>query len=135
VIKEMDDLKTGQQLFEYPNYIAISNSGDIFVTDSGTRTITQTDLTLCNTQTITNPILKPPLGIVFVNTDQLLVAVPDDHSIVALNLIRGTVTPLLGKKDGIRKPRAVAWCPASKKLYVSLGHNVNAKFLKVFNHE
>jgi len=36
VIKEIDDLKTGQQLFEYPNYIAISNSGDIFVSDSGT---------------------------------------------------------------------------------------------------
>jgi len=118
VVDEVDNWKTGKQVFQYPFYIATTSSGDIFVSDCGTCTIIQMDCTLRITRTFTSPMLKQPFGIVSVNTDQLLVAARDSHSIVVLNPTNGTVTPLLGQADGIQKPRAVAWCPASKKLYV-----------------
>jgi len=118
VVHAMDNKEAGKQLFQYPNYIAISNTGDIYVSDSGTRTITQMDSTLRITQTFTSPMLTSPYGIVTVSTDQLLVADMKSHSIVVLNPTSGTVTPLLGQADGIQEPRAVAWCPVSKKLFV-----------------
>jgi len=118
VIDVVDNQKAGKQLFQYPTYIAFSNTGDIYVSDSITRTITQMDRTLHITEPFTSPMLSSPRGIVSVSTDQLLVADSDSHSIVVLNPTNGTVTPLLGQADGIQQPEAVAWCPASKKLYV-----------------
>ena len=130
VIDEMDNQKAGKQLFQNKNFIAISNSGDIFVSDVGTRTITQMDRTLRITHTFTIPTLTTPHGIVSVSTDQLLVADRDSHCIVILNPTNGTVTPLLGQSDGIQKPRAIAWCPASEKLYV--GRCESRSTLRVF---
>jgi len=118
VIDVVDYQKAGKQLFQYPNNIAISNRGGIYVSDWGTRTITQMDGTLRITHTFTSPMLSSPDGIVSVSTDQLLVADNDSHSILVLNPTNGTVTPLLGQADGIQDPRAVAWCPASMKLFV-----------------
>ena len=118
VIDARDNQKTGNYLFQYPNYIAISNRRGIYVSDLTTRTITQMDRTLHITQIFTSPMLTSPYGIVSVGTDQLLVADKDSDSIVVLNPTSGTVTPLLGQADGIQQPWAVAWCPASKKLYV-----------------
>jgi len=117
VIDAVDNQKAGK-LFHYPNHIAISNRGDIYVSDWFTRTITQMDRTLHITRTFTSPMLTSPRGIVSVSTDQLLVADMKSHSIVVLNPTNGTVTHLLGQTDGIQQPGAVAWCPASKKLYV-----------------
>jgi len=117
VIDAMDNQKAGKHLFQYPYYIT-SNKDDIFVSDNGTCTIIQMDRTLRITRTFSSPMLTSPCGIVSVSTDQLLVADRDSHSIVALNLTNGTVTPLLGQADGIQRPHAVAWCPVSKKLYV-----------------
>jgi len=117
VIDAVDNQKAGKQLFKYPYYIT-SNNDDIFVSDWGTGTITQMDRSLQITQIFTSFLLTSPYGIVSVGTDQLLVANRASHSIVVLNPTNGSVMPLLGQADGIQKPRAVAWCPASKKLYV-----------------
>ena len=130
VIEEMDNKKAGKQLFQYPYHITISNSGDVFVSDCGTRTVIQMDRTLRITRTFTSPMLKEPFGIVSVGTDQLLVADKEGNSIVALNPTNGTVTPLLGQADGIQEPGAVAWCPASQKLYV--GRDGSQTTLSVF---
>jgi len=115
---EVDNQKAGKHIFHNPYFIATTSSGKIFVSDYGTRMIIQMDRNLRITQTFTSPMLTSPLGIVFVSTDQLLVADRFSHSIVVLNPTNGTVTPLLGQADGIQEPKAVAWCPASKKLYV-----------------
>jgi len=130
VIDEIDNQKAGKQVFKWPYFIATSNSGDIFVSDSGTSTIIQMDRTLRITRTFTSPMLKEPHGIVSVSTDQLLVADLERNSIVVLNTTNGTVTPLLGQADGIQKPWAVAWCPDSKKLYV--GSDKRQSTLSVF---
>jgi len=130
VIDEVDNQKTGKQLFAYPDNIAMSNSGDIFVSDSGTSTIIQMDRNLRIKQTFTSPMIQTPWGIVSVNTDQLLVADWKSDSIVVLNPTSGTVTPLLGKTDGIQQPWAMAWCPASKKLFV--GRTGDQTTLSVF---
>jgi len=119
VVNEVDNQKAGKQVFSYPFFIATSSSGDIFVSDYGTNTIIQMDRSLCITQTFTSPMLTSLYGIASVSTDQLLVADEKSHSIVVLNTTNGTVTPLLGREDGIQEPWAVAWCPASKRLYVS----------------
>ena len=130
VIDEMDNEKAGKQVFKWPYFIAISSSGDIFVSDCGTCTIIQMDRTLRITRTFSSPMLKQPFGIVSVSTDQLLVADKEGNSIVALNLTNGNVTPLLGKAGGIQAPQAVAWCPNSKKLYV--GRDGGQTTLSVF---
>ena len=130
VIDEVDNQKTGKQLFAYPYNIAVSKSGDIFVSDYGTSTIIQMDRNLRITQTFTSPMIKKPWGIASVSTDQLLVVDRDSDSIVVLNPTNGTVTPLLGKTDGIQQPLAMAWCPASKKLFV--GRNGDQTALSVF---
>jgi len=121
VIDEMDNKKAGKQVFKWPCYIATTNSGDIFVSDSGTSTIIQMDRNLRITRTFSSPMLKEPYGIVSVGTDQLLVANQEGNSIVVLNTTNDTVTPLLGQEDGIQLPDTVAWCAASKKLYVGRG--------------
>jgi len=118
VIDAVDNQKAGKQLFQNPYFIVTSNNDDIFVSDWGTDTITQMDVSLQITRIFTSPMLTLPCGIVSVSTDQLLVANRDSHSIVVLNPTNGTLTPLLGQADGIQYPVAVAWCPASKKLYV-----------------
>ena len=130
VIDAMDNRKTGKQVFKYPYYIATTSNCDIFVSDCGTCTIIQMDRTLRITRTFTSPTLTSPCGIVSVGTDQLLVADQDSHSIVALNPTNGTVTPLLEQADGIQQPWAMAWCPASKKLYV--GRDGGQTTLNVF---
>jgi len=118
VIDAVDNQKARKQLFKYPYFIATSNNNNIFVSDCGTKTITQMDVSLQITRTFTSPMLTSPYGIVSVSTDQLLVADLERNSIVVLNPTSGTVTPLLGQADGIQLPLAVAWCPTSKKLYV-----------------
>jgi len=128
---EVDNQKAGKELFRNPYFIATTSSGDIFVSDYGTHMIIQMDRTLRITQTFTSPMLTSPLGIVFASTDQLLLADEKSHSIVVLNPTSGTVTPLLGQADAIQEPRAVAWCPASKKLYV--GRCGSQKLLSVFS--
>jgi len=130
VVNEVDNQKTGKQLFQQPSIIAMSNSGDVFVSDYGTSTIIQMDRNLRITQTFTSPMIKKPWGIASVSTDQLLVVDRDSDSIVVLNPTNGTVTPLLGKTDGIQQPLAMAWCPASKKLFV--GRNGDQTALSVF---
>jgi len=119
VINDMDNKKAGKHVFQYPYFIAPTTSGDIFVSDHGTSTITQMDRTLRISRTFSSPTLTSPYSIVSVSTDQLLVADRDSHSIVVLNPTNGTVTHLVGKTDGIQEPLAVAWCTTKKRLYVS----------------
>jgi len=88
------------------------------------------DRNLRITQTFTSPMIKGPWGIISVSTDQLLVSGRDSDSIVVLNPTSGTVITLLDKTDGIQQPLAIAWCPASKKLFV--GSKNYQTTLKVF---
>jgi len=118
VVNEVDNQKAGKQVFSCPCFIATTSSGEIFVSDYGTDMIIQMDRSLCITQTFTNPMLTSPYGIASVSTDQLLVADKESHIIVVLNTTSGTVTPLLGREDGIQHPWAVVWHPVSKRLYV-----------------
>jgi len=122
VTRKLNYQTAGKELIWSPYFIAISESGYVFVSDCGTNIITQLDENLQFIQTFTfnSPMMKTPAGIVFVNSTQLLVAARDSHNILVLNTITGTVTTLLGQAEGIHNPRAVAWYPVNKALYVSL---------------
>jgi len=118
VTHKLDNQTSGKELFKFPRFIAISESKHIFISDSGTNTITQLDETLQVVQTFTSHLMESPAGIVSVNTTQLLVSDWNSHNILVLDTNTGSMTTLLGQAEKIHKPGAVAWCPASKTLYI-----------------
>jgi len=132
VVVEAENTMAGKQVFKNPIFTIISNDGEVFVSDIGTHTIVQMDRKFRIIQTFTSPMLTTPLGIVAVSTCQLLVVDRDSYNIVILNTTNGIVSPLLGQADELRQPRAVTWCPTSKKLYVGDNVTGRAKSLSVF---
>jgi len=129
VVVGAENKTAGKQVLENPTFTTVSNDGEVFVSDFGTRTIIQMDRNLSIIQTFTSPMLTTPLGIVSVSTHQLLVADRASRTIVVLNTNNGTVSPLLGQAEELRQLRAMTWCPTSKKLYV--GGNVPAKAISL----
>jgi len=124
VTHELTNQTPGKELFKFPRFIAISESKHIFISDSGTNTITQLDETLQVVQTITSPLMKSVTGIVSVNTTQLLVSGWNSHNILVLDTTTGSLTTLLGQAEKIHNPGAVAWCPDSKTLYICPTHTL-----------
>jgi len=118
VTHELNNQTSGKELFKCPRFIAISETEYIFISDSGTNIITQLDKNLQVVQTFTNHLMESPAGIVSVNTTQLLVSGWNSHNILVLDTNTGSMTTLMGQAEKIHKPGAVAWCPASKTLYI-----------------
>jgi len=124
VTYKLNNQTAGKELLQVPNNIAISESGYIFISDSRTNTITQLDENLQVIQFFTSPLMRTPVGIVSVNSTQLLVADRDSQIILVLDTITGNMTTLLGQAEEIHHPWALGWCPVSKTLYVSRFGNV-----------
>ena len=93
-----------KEVFEYSYFMATSTDGFIFIANYGTNTITQLDTNLRVVKTFTSPILRGPAGIVYVSPDQMVVVGAETHNIVTLNTKNGTMSPLLGRADGLQDP-------------------------------
>jgi len=133
VTHQLNNHTAGRELFKYPYFITTSHDGNIFIADLETNTISQLDQTLQVVQTFTSPILQSPVGIVTVSNTQVLVAGRRSHNILMLDTTTGSMTPLLGQAEGIQLPRALGWCPVSRKLYVGLGEQITT--IHVYKHK
>ena len=115
----LDNQKAGREVFEKPYFMASSMDGFIYVTDSGTNTVTKLDSRLNMLGTYTDSSLHDICGIISISRDQLLVCSLDKHSIVLLNTRTGNTTVLLGEQDGLKKPYALTYCHSLRKLFVA----------------
>jgi len=118
VLKQFD-MKGNPQHFQYPDFMCTTPDGSVFISDHGTKIITQVDKSLKIHQMFTSPLLFDPWGITAVTEDQILVCSCHNHSIVLLQLSTNTISTLLGKDDEIHFPPSLAYCPDQKKLYVA----------------
>jgi len=108
--------------FERPYFLTTSSDGFIYVADFNLDTITKLDSSLKVLLTFSDPQLRGPRGITSVGDEQLLVCSWSYHSIVHVNVNSGNMTTILGKADGIVRPRSLAYCPQQQKLFVCI-HN------------
>ena len=118
VLKQFD--KRGEsQHFKNPTFMCTSPDGLIFISDSGTNTITKMDESLNILQTFTSPLLYDPYDITAVTEDQILVCSYRNNSILLLQPFTNTMSTLLRKDDGIMLPYSLAYCPDQKKVYIA----------------
>jgi len=106
------------QTFQSPNFLTTSSDGFHYVADFNLDTITKLDSSLKVLQTFSDPQQRGLFGITSVGDGQLLVCSWSKHSIVHVDVNSGKVTTILGGKDGIVKPRSLAFCPQQRKLFV-----------------
>jgi len=106
--------------FKSPDCLTTYNNGFIYVADIALNTITKLDSSLKVLKTFSDPQLKGPKGISSVGDGQLLVCSRLNNSIVHVNVNSGKMTTILGKadRDGIVRPRSLAYCPQQRKLFV-----------------
>jgi len=123
----------GRDVFKWPLFIATSADNMVYVSDSGTSTITQLDSNLRVTKTFSDPMLQDPCGIISVSADQVLVCSYDNHRILLLCPSTGVITSILGQQDGIEKPFAMTFSPSQRKLYVV--PNYMPKRVQVFQQQ
>ena len=105
--------------FKFPNFMCTTPGGSVFISDSGTNTITKVDAQLNLLQTFTSPLLQTPYGITAVTEDQILVCSLGNNSLVLLQSSTNTMSTLLEKDDGIEIPYSLTYCPDQKKAYVA----------------
>jgi len=113
--------------FKSPDYLTTSVDGYIYVSDSGTKTITKLNSSLQMLQTFSDPLLSAPRDMISISPDQLLVCSCWNYRIVLLNTSTGKSSILLGKQDGIDIPWSLCYCHEQEKLYVT-----QARGLKVY---
>jgi len=118
VLHQLDKSGKSQQ-FNYPSFMCTTPGGSLFISDSGTDTITKVDAQLNILQTFTSPLLQEPRGITAVTEDQILVCSYSNHSLVLLQPSTNTMSTLLGKDDEIAHPYSLTYCPDQKKVYVA----------------
>jgi len=110
----------GRNTFRSPEHLTTStDQQSIYVSDNGTSMITRLDNRLQILQTFSHDLLRHPMGITALSDDEILVADGDSNAIVSLQPSTGTCVKLLGEEDGIAMPRAVAYSPTQKTLYVA----------------
>ena len=124
--------KSGKpQHFKFPNFMCTTPGGSMFISDSGTNTITKVDAQLNLLQTFTSPLLQTPYGITAVTEDQILVCSLGNNSLVLLQSSTNTMSTLLGKDDGSVHPNSLAYCPDQKKVYVALPYTSTIKVYQI----
>jgi len=119
VIHKVDNVISGRKLFENPRCITTPSDGSIYVTDRGTRQIFRFDACLTVLQSFSGELLSYPLGIIYINRDQLLVCNKDDDNIILIRPSSNSMTVLLDKQHGIECPTSLGFCKEQKKLYIS----------------
>jgi len=112
--------------FKQPNYICVTTENTrkvIYVSDSGTSTITRLSEELQVLQSIRDPALHEPRGLASVGGGQLLVVnygsqyTPSTLSV--LDVTTGQVTPLLGRKENLNGIYCVAVNHTLRTVYVN----------------
>jgi len=106
------------QTFKWPAFLTTSSDGFIYAADCGVHAIIKLDSSLHVLQTFSDPKLGRPFGLTSVNSDTLLAFNLDNNSIVHVNVNSGKVTTILGREDGIVRPRSLAYCQQQRKLFV-----------------
>ena len=114
------------QTFKSPDFLTTSSDGFHYVADFDLDTITKLDSSLKVLQTFSDPQLKGPRGITLVGDGQLLVCSWSKCSIVHVNVNSGKMTTILGKADGIVKPKSLAFCPQQRKIFVCTGNETDS---------
>ena len=121
-IHKLDNATAGREVFKSPEWIATTSDGSIYVTDWGTREITRLDSSLAILQTFSGAILRTPQGILALNNDQLLVCSWSNSSVVLIRPSTNSMTVLLDKQQGIKRPVSLCFCKEQKKMYVALAY-------------
>jgi len=132
VLKEIDNKKSGYQLFETPLYLTLDiNEGSaLYVSDNGKSTIIKMDLSLEVVAKIENEVFKAPGAMFPLDDHHLLVCAYGSHNVVLVNTETQDVRELLGPGQGIKKPRCVSYSAVLRKLYVTYEF---CDSVKVFN--
>ena len=129
----IDNTTAGREVFMCPDYLTTStDQQSIYVSDGETHMITRLDNRLHILQTFTHDLLRCPTGITAMSDDEILVATCVSNTIVSLQPSTGTCEKLLGEEDGIVEPKAIAYSPTQKTLYVS---SWNGNSVHAYKHE
>ena len=122
VLHRLDNKTLDRLLFRSPWYLTVAPyQSSIFVSDFSMNTVTMLDQRLEVLKTFRAPsLLESPLGIKPLNDIQVLIACgAQGERIVHLNHSSGKMKAILGKEDGLERPKALAFCPDTRTLYVS----------------
>jgi len=120
VINKIDNTSAGTEIFILPTYLTVSpNRSFIFVSDRGTKQIIMLTSSLQLLMAFSDTkLLNIPYGITMWN-EMVLVCGWESNNIVQLDPTNGHMSVVLEKKDGVYRPRALAFCPHTGTLYVS----------------
>jgi len=106
------------ETFKSPHFLTTSSDGFTYAADRDVHAVIKLDSSLHVLQTFSDPQLGRPFGLTSVNSDTLLACNLDNNSIVHVNVNNGKVTTILGREDGIVRPRSLAYCPQQRTLFV-----------------
>ena len=130
ILKSVSKDNTGKELFKYPYYICVTkekSSPSIYVSDSGTDTITRLSEELDVLQTFKVPVKGWPVGLTTAGGGQLLVGqcgLNDDNRLWVLDTSTGEYTELslglLGTRTLWCSGACVAFCPRLGRMYVHM---------------
>ena len=130
LLKSVSKDNTGKELFKYPDNICVTkekSSPSIYVSDSGTDTITRLSEELDVLQTFKVPVKGWPVGLTTAGGGQLLVGqcgLNDDNRLWVLDTSTGEYTELslglLGTRTLWCSGACVAFCPRLGRMYVHM---------------
>ena len=112
---------SGNTLFCIPSYIHVENTTDsarILVLDHPKMTVYMLDEGLQLLQAFKQPSFGEPHGLAVVGGGQVLVVDMLTCTLQLLDLTTGRWRTLLGKEEGLRAPRGLAYNKARKQLYI-----------------
>ncbi|XP_067652282.1 E3 ubiquitin-protein ligase TRIM56-like [Haliotis asinina] len=110
VLKSISPLHKGNNIFEYPDFLSTTRTGDILVSDWGTKRVvclTPEGDVMFNFSTPEDPALECPQGITSTGTGDILVTDLRLHRVIQLTESGQFVQNLLGSKDGIQNPHGI----------------------------
>ena len=112
IYKAISKDSQGKELFKYPGYICVTTESTrkvMYVSDKGTKTITQLSEDLQVLQSFTDPALGIPYDLASVGGGQLLVVNGGSPSTLSvLDVTTGQFTRLLGQEEKLRYTDCVA---------------------------
>ncbi|XP_052811336.1 uncharacterized protein LOC128238986 [Mya arenaria] len=132
VVKTIDKDDSRQSIFGKPSHLEVvseDKTAVIYVSDSSKSTITKLDMNLNILRTFKDPALKAPEGITAVG-NQLLVCGWGSNNIMCMDLPSGKMTQLLGKVEGIERPRTVSYNHKQNHIYVTFDTSNSVKVYK-----
>ena len=112
--------------FKFPQFLTTSSDGFIYAADRDVYAVIKLDSSLNLLQTFSDPQLGRPYGLTSVNSDTLLACHLGNDSIVRVNVNSGKVTTILGREDGIVRPKYLAYCQLRRKLFVCTPNNTDS---------